>query len=69
MFLSVVLLFFDNSRALIGIQIPVSSKLKFGSEALFALSNYMELKSGDLKKHSFNPPMIKWNFTIRYEML
>ena len=61
--------FFGSCRTLFGIQIPVSEKLKLGSEAVFSFVNYMKLESDDLKDHSFRFPNMKWNFIVRYEIL
>ncbi len=60
--------FFGSCRALVGIQISITENLKLGSEAVFAFLNYMELKSGNLQDYSFRFPMMKWNFTVRYQL-
>jgi len=61
--------FFGNCRALIGIQVPITEKLKIGSEAVFAFSTSIEIKSGDIYDNSFQFPRMKWNFTLRYEIM
>jgi hypothetical protein len=60
--------FFGSCRALVGIQIPVSEKLKLGSEAVFTFVNYMKLESDNLTDYSFRFPNMKWNITIRYAL-
>jgi len=60
--------FFGSCRAQIGLQVRVWQGLKIGSEATFAFLNYMKLESGDLVDHSFQFPLMKWNFTARYEV-
>ncbi len=60
--------FFGNCRANLGIQVRVWKGLKLGGEITFAVFNYMKLSSGDLEDSSFKFPMMKWNFTIRYEL-
>ena len=58
--------FFGSCRALIGVQVPVTERIKLGSEAIFSFLNFMELSSGDLEDRSFQFPMMKWEFTVRY---
>lgn len=60
--------FFGNCRSLIGMQVPLSDKWKFGSEAIFAYFNGIELKSGDIADEGFVFPDMQWNFTFRYEI-
>ena len=58
--------FFGNCRALIGIQVPVSEKLKIGSEAVFSFFNGMELQADGVKDEGFRFPTMKWEITARY---
>lgn len=58
--------FFGNCRSVIGMQIPLSEKWRFGSELVFAYFNGMEVASGDLVDEGFVFPNMQWNFTFRY---
>jgi hypothetical protein len=60
--------FFGNCRTVIGIQVPVTERFKFGSEIVFAYFNGIELKSGDLTDEGFKFPNMQWNFTFRYKI-
>lgn len=60
--------FFGNCRSIIGMQIPISDKWRFGSELVFAYFNGIELKNGDLADEGFVFPDMQWNFTFRYEI-
>lgn len=60
--------FFGSCRALVGIQVRVTERVKIGTEAVFAFLNYMKLKSGDLEDNSFRFPSMNWNVTARYEL-
>lgn len=61
--------FFGNCRTLFGIQVPVSDKLKVGSEAVFSFFNGFELQSGNIEDNGFKFPLMKWDFTLRYEIM
>ena len=58
--------FFGNCRSVIGMQVPVSKRIKLGSEIVFAYFNGLELKSGDLADEGFMFPDLQWNITCRY---
>ena len=60
--------FFGNCRSVIGIQVPVSDRLKLGSEMVYSYFNGLELRSGEIADQGFNFPDIQWNFTFRYEI-
>lgn len=60
--------FFGNCRSVIGMQIPLSEKWRFGSEVVFAYFNGMEVASGDLVDEGFVFPLMQWNFTFRYNI-
>lgn len=40
-----------------------------GSEILFAFFTYARLKSGNWADYSFQFPVMKWNITVRYQLL
>jgi hypothetical protein len=61
--------FFGNCRALIGMQVPVSDKIKLGSEMVFSFFNGLELESGKIKDNGFKYPLMKWDFTLRYTIM
>jgi hypothetical protein len=61
--------FFGSCRAMFGIQIAASEKIMLGTEAVFTFLSYMKLISGDIEDSSFRFPRMKWNFTLRYEIL
>jgi hypothetical protein len=58
--------FFGNCRALMGIQVQVSKRLKVGSEAVFTFLNYIPLNSGSHTDSSFRFPFMQWQITARY---
>lgn len=60
--------FFGNCRTVIGIQVPLSGKFRFGSELVFAYFNGLDVKSGNLVDAGFKFPGMQWNFTFRYEI-
>jgi len=60
--------FFGNCRSVIGIQVPLSGRLKFGSEMVYSYFNGIELKSGDITDEGFKFPDMQWNFTFRYKI-
>jgi hypothetical protein len=60
--------FFGNCRAMIGIQVPLTEKLRFGSEIVSAYFNGIELKSNSLVEEGFKFPELQWNFTFRYNI-
>jgi len=60
--------FFGNCRTVIGIQVPLSERFRFGSELVFAYFNGLEVKSGDLTDAGFKFPGMQWNFTFRYNI-
>lgn len=60
--------FFGNCRSMIGIQVPVFERFKFGTEMVFAYFNGIELKSGSLTEQGFKFPAMQWNFTCRYRL-
>jgi len=60
--------FFGNCRIVLGIQLPLSGRLKFGSEMVYSYFNGIELKSGDITDEGFRFPDMQWNFTFRYKM-
>jgi hypothetical protein len=60
--------FFGNCRSMIGIQVPISERFKFGTEMVFAYFNGIELKSGSLSDQGFKFPQMQWIFTCRYKI-
>jgi len=60
--------FFGNCRTVIGMQVPLTERWKFGSELVFAYFNGVEVKSGDLVDEGFRFHDMQWNFTFRYLM-
>lgn len=60
--------FFGNCRTVIGIQVPLSNRLKFGSEMVFSYFNGIEIKSGDIADEGFVFPDMQWNFSFRYQI-
>lgn len=58
--------FFGSCRALVGIQVQVSKRLKLGSEAVFTFLNYIPLSSGSTTDSSFRFPFMQWQVTARY---
>ena len=64
--------FFGNCRAIFGIQVRVWKGLKVGSEVGYSFLNYMEMttsSSGGVSDSSFRFPVLRWNFSLRYEVL
>jgi hypothetical protein len=60
--------FFGNCRSVIGIQVPVSDKLRLGTEMVYSYFNGLELKSGQIADQGFSFPDMQWNFTLRYNL-
>jgi hypothetical protein len=60
--------FFGNCRTVIGMQVPLSDKLKIGTEMVYAYFNGIQLKSDDIVDEGFRFPDMQWNFTFRYEI-
>lgn len=60
--------FFGNCRTLIGMQVPISERWRFGSEIVFAYFNGIELKSENIVDEGFVFPDMQWNFTFRYKI-
>ena len=60
--------FFGNCRSVIGIQVPVSDRLRLGTEMVYSYFNGLELKSGPIADQGFSFPDRQWNFTARYNI-
>lgn len=58
--------FFGNCRSVIGIQVPLRGKFKFGTEMVYSYFNGIRLKSGTITDDGFKFPEMQWNFTFRY---
>jgi hypothetical protein len=60
--------FFGNCRSVIGIQVPVSERVRLGSEMVYSYFNGLEIRSGEIADQGFNFPDMQWNFTFRYNI-
>lgn len=60
--------FFGNCRSMIGMQVPLTDKLRIGTDIIFSFFNGLELKNGSLKEQGFKFPLMQWHFTLRYKI-